>query len=168
VRGPKRAAPPEPVLRRVALDGLTGAGAHAETPSVFDEFDWKLGGARPAGIPHSIFQLLNHLAFWQDWAVAWLDGDDPPTPRHASGIWPGAAAPASAAEWRASVRRFRRGSAALARRARQGDLLGGQGAKTRLEMLRTIGAHNSYHAGQAALVRRVLGSWPPPSGGATW
>jgi hypothetical protein len=161
--------PPRPyVVRRTALDGLTGAGAHTETASVFDGLDWKLAGTRPRGGPHSIFQLLNHLNFWQDWAVAWLDGDDPAMPRHASGSWPGKPAPASAAEWRKSVRRLRAGCTALARRARTGDLLAKPGAKTRLEMLRVIGAHNSYHAGQAALVRQLLGAWPPPSGGLTW
>jgi len=29
-------------------------------------------------------------------------------------------------------------------------------------------AHNSYHAGQIALLRRMLGAWPPTGGGDTW
>ena len=29
-------------------------------------------------------------------------------------------------------------------------------------------AHNSYHAGQIALIRRALGVWPPRAGGDTW
>lgn len=156
------------ILRRSALAGLTGAGAHAESDTVFDGLGWKLAGARPRRLPHSAFQLLNHFGFWQDWAVAWLDGEDPATPRDAATSWPGAVAPASAAVWKAAVRRYKVGGRALARRARQGDPLSGRGGKTRYEMLRTIGAHNSYHAGQAALVRRLLGSWPPPSGGLTW
>jgi len=35
-------------------------------------------------------------------------------------------------------------------------------------MLHAIGAHNSYHAGQVAFLRQLLGKWPPPSGGLTW
>ena len=35
-------------------------------------------------------------------------------------------------------------------------------------MLYTIASDNSYHAGQAALVRVMLDAWPPPSGGLTW
>jgi uncharacterized damage-inducible protein DinB len=35
-------------------------------------------------------------------------------------------------------------------------------------MAQTMGAHNSYHAGQAVLLRQLLGQWPPPSGGLTW
>ena len=29
-------------------------------------------------------------------------------------------------------------------------------------------AHNSYHVGQIALIRRALGAWPPHGGGDTW
>jgi uncharacterized damage-inducible protein DinB len=28
--------------------------------------------------------------------------------------------------------------------------------------------HNSYHVGQIAMLRRMLGAWPPQSGGDTW
>jgi len=35
-------------------------------------------------------------------------------------------------------------------------------------MLQTIGSHNSYHAGEVAFLRQILGKWPPPSGGLTW
>jgi len=35
-------------------------------------------------------------------------------------------------------------------------------------MLHTIATHNSYHAGQVALLRQLLRKWPPPSGGVTW
>jgi len=31
-----------------------------------------------------------------------------------------------------------------------------------------IVAHNSYHVGQIALIRRTLGAWPPRGGGDTW
>jgi len=29
-------------------------------------------------------------------------------------------------------------------------------------------AHNSYHTGQIAMIRRMLGAWPPRGGGDTW
>jgi uncharacterized damage-inducible protein DinB len=29
-------------------------------------------------------------------------------------------------------------------------------------------AHNSYHVGQIAMIRRALGAWPPRAGGDTW
>ena len=29
-------------------------------------------------------------------------------------------------------------------------------------------AHNSYHVGQIAMIRRALGAWPPRGGGDSW
>jgi uncharacterized damage-inducible protein DinB len=155
-------------LEGVARHAITGKGAHVETDGIFSGLDWKVAGARRRGVPHSLYQLLNHMEYWQDWVVQWLDGKDPPVPAHASGSWPGGVAPADRRQWEAAVAKFRRGLAELDRRARSMDLLSGRGRKSRLEMLQTIGAHNSYHAGQAVLLRKLLGTWPPPGGGVTW
>ena len=155
-------------LHRTIRAVLTGKGAHAATREIFDGLDWKLAGARPPGSPHSAYQLLEHMAYWQEWVVQWLDGDDPATPKHAAGGWPGGQRPATAADWRRAVTRFRRTLAALERHSRGDDLLAKPGDKTVLEMLQAIGSHNSYHAGQVALLRQVLDAWPPPSGGLTW
>jgi len=154
-------------LHRTVRSALTGEGAHAETRDVFDGLDWKLAGTRPPGVPHSAYQLLGHMTYWQEWAVRWLDGEDPATPKHAAGSWPGGQGPATAAEWRHAVGRFRQALDALEQRS-TGDLLAKPGSKTVLEMLQTIGSHNSYHAGQVAILRQVLDAWPPPSGGLTW
>ena len=36
------------------------------------------------------------------------------------------------------------------------------------EQLENLGAHNHYHFGRIVLLRQILGSWPPPSGGFSW
>ena len=156
------------VLESSVRNALSGKGAHVETARVFAALDWKTAGARPQGAPQSPYQVLKHMAYWQDWVVNWLDGRKPALPAHASGSWPGGVAPANRIEWETAVRRFRRGLAALERGSGEADLLSGPGEKSRLEMLRTIAAHNSYHAGQVVLLRQLLGKWPPPSGGLTW
>jgi uncharacterized damage-inducible protein DinB len=156
------------LLDKVVAGALSGEGAHVATESVFSGLDWRQAGLRPRGVPHSLYQLLNHMVFWQEWVLGWLKGQPPPMPRHAPGGWPGAVAPASRREWDAAVRRFQRGLKGMARAFVKGDLSAARGDKTRVEMARVIGAHNSYHAGQVAQLRRVLGAWPPPSGGLTW
>jgi uncharacterized damage-inducible protein DinB len=35
-------------------------------------------------------------------------------------------------------------------------------------MLWQLVAHNSYHVGQIAMIRKTLGSWPPKNGSDTW
>lgn len=156
------------ILDKALEHALSGTGAHVETEIVFAGLDWKLAGTRLAGAPYTPYQLLNHMLYWQDWVLRWFKGENPPIPKRASGGWPGDASPASRKEWNQAVRRFRNGLDELTRRSREQDLFSKGDPKSRLEMLHTIASHNSYHAGQAALLRRMLGAWPPPSGGLTW
>jgi len=158
----------EEVLKSAILHALSGEGAHVGSRGVFDSLDWKLAGNRPTGTPRSLFQLLNHVVYWQNWVVKWLNGKRPATPAHASGSWPGGVAPSSRKEWERAVRDFRRGLEALERGAHSADLLSKHGQKSRLEMLQAIASHNSYHLGQAVLLRQLVDAWPPPSGGLTW
>jgi len=147
---------------------LAGKGAHVETATIFDGLDWKVAGARPAGAPHSLFQLLNHMTYWQEWVVRWLDGKKPRPPKHARGGWPDGVGPSTRREWSQALRRFQSALRALDRHSRGEDLLSKRGKMTRLEMLHLIASHNSYHAGQVAFLRQLLAVWPPPSGGVTW
>lgn len=66
------------------------------------------------------------------------------------------------------MRPLRRALAALETRSRQADPMSKRGGMTHLEMLHIIGSHHSHHAGQVALLRHLLGSWPPPSGSVAW
>jgi uncharacterized damage-inducible protein DinB len=156
------------VIKKAIGNALTGKSAHTATQKIFEGLDWEQAGGRPAGAPHSVYQLLRHMAFWQDWVVTWLDGGNPPVPKHAAGSWEENPAPASKEEWERAVKSFCAGLAGLERRSRQKDLLAKRGKHTRLGMLQAIAAHNSYHAGEVVLLRQMLGAWPPPSGGLTW
>jgi uncharacterized damage-inducible protein DinB len=156
------------VLENLMCRALTGDGAHVTAEAVFSGLDWKLAGAPVDGAPHTLFQLLNHVVYWQEWAVKWLDGRRPAAPKHASGSWPGGVSPANRREWEGAVSRLRKVLGELQLRARQEDLFARRGKTSRVEMLRTIGSHTSYHVGQAAFLRRLLGAWPPPTGGITW
>jgi uncharacterized damage-inducible protein DinB len=156
------------VLKKTLGDALSGKGSHVEAGKAFEGLDWKIAGERPGGAPHSIYQLLNHIVYWQEWGVKWLDGKKPPVPRHASGSWPGAPGPANSAEWKQAVRRLDKAVDALTLRCAEGDLLSKRGGKSRMEMIQVIASHSSYHIGQAVLLRQTLGAWPPPSGGVTW
>jgi uncharacterized damage-inducible protein DinB len=156
------------LLEKMIDNALSGKGAHVATKNLFEGLDWKAAGTRPEAAPHSIFQLLKHLSYWDDWVVKWLDGGSPTIPKHASGSWPGDVSPANAKEWQRAVRGFRSGLDRLARQSREADLLTRRGEHTRLGMLQAIAAHNSYHAGQIVVLRQLLGKWPPPSGGVTW
>lgn len=155
-------------LRRVLRQALSGRGAHVPTAEVFAGLDWRLAGERPTGAIHTVFQVLNHLIYWHDWALEWIVGEKPETPEHAAEGWPGEAAPGNGKEWNEALLQFREGLSALDRHAVEADLTTDRGGKNVLEILQLIATHDSYHAGQVAALRRALGAWPPPGGGATW
>lgn len=165
---PKPVKTGQKLLQQVAGRALSGKGAHVASAAVFSDLDTTTAGERPAGLPHSLFQILEHIVFWQDWVIEWCNGGKPRVPKHAAGSWPSKAAPADQAEWTACVRRFQTGLKELERRSRNGDLIEKKGKQSPLEMLHAIASHNSYHIGQAVVLRQMLGKWPPPSGGLTW
>lgn len=156
------------ILSDIVGRALSGEGAHANAAHAFDGLDWKVAAMRPSGAPHSIYQLLAHISFWQNWVLQWLGGNDPGSPRHAAGSWLDNPEPGSGEEWKRAVRDFRAGRKQLEEQCHEVDLLGKIGGASRLRMLHTIASHNSYHIGQVVLMRQLLGKWPPRSGGLTW
>jgi hypothetical protein len=156
------------VLEKLIGHALSGKDSHVEAARALEGLDWKIVAVQPEGVPYSIFKLLSHLVYWQDWVVKWLDGEDPPIPKHADGSWPADTGPADGQAWDDTVKRFIDGIEELNRRAREAELFTKGNGKSRLEMLQIIASHNSYHLGQVVLLRQMLGTWPPPSGGLTW
>ncbi len=150
---------------------LRGEGAHVEVAAALDGMEWQLAGRRPPGAPHSVFQLLGHMIYWQDLFIQRLTGAHAPSPAHAAAGWPGNEAPASEDEWLAAVGRFDAGLALVQSLVSVHTLdepLPNWNHRTRAEAIAGTASHNSYHLGQIVLLRRMLGAWPPPTGGDTW
>ena len=160
----------EAAVLETLVAGVSGKGAHVDTERALDGLDWQLAGRAVPGVPYTILQSANHIIFWNGYTLAHLAGQTPRPPEHAADGWPGAAAPASREEWGAFVRAYQASLAALAEamRARRFTEIQPTRARTRLDVLRAMTNHVSYHVGQIALLRRMLGSWPPPGGGDTW
>jgi len=90
-------------LERLARLALSGRGSHVETKDAFSGLRWQAAGLKPHGVFHSVYQLLKHMSYWQDWVVAWLGGGSPAVPRHASGSWPTEAGPTNRRDWDEAV-----------------------------------------------------------------
>ena len=156
--------------RQMVLNGLQGRGAHASVNHIFEDLDWRLAGRCPEGSPYTIWQLLNHLIYWQDYTLRLLAGEAPAVPEHAD-LWQGDTVPASETSWNTAVESFLAGLRMVEEAAKNYDLESATPALPEQSHAETLGmliGHNSYHLGQVVLLRRMLGSWPPPSGGDTW
>ena len=142
---------------------LEEGGAHATFESAVEDFPVDLRGVRPDGMPHSGWELLDHMRIAQ-WDILEFSRD----PKHVSpdfpkGYWPQTQAPAHKADWDQAVKSFlrdRKGFVELARSTP--DLLApiphGDGQTVLREIL-LAADHNAYHLGQLVLVRRLLGAW---------
>ena len=143
---------------------LSGRGAHADFDAAVAGFPAKLRGTKPEGAPHSAWELLEHMRIAQNDILRFSLSAGYVSPGWPDGYWPAAPAPARPSEWGKSVRAFRKDLAEFVELIRDParDLHKkfpwGDGQTLMREAL-LIADHNSYHLGQLALVRKLLGLW---------
>ena len=164
---------------RVLTELLHGRGAHADPVACIEDVSAEVAGRQVEGFPHSIRDLVFHMNYWMDYELRRIAGERPPYPAHNSESFPSKPAPGDALEWGALTKRFSaliNQSAVLAdsspqelERHFEPTHPSHKERETTLEaVLWQVVAHNSYHIGQVAMIRRALGAWPPQRGGDTW
>jgi hypothetical protein len=121
-------------------------------------------GRTPPGLPHSPWQLLEHLRITQRDILDFCREPKYVERRWPEDYWPRETGPKSDALWDESVAAFRKDREALQAIALDPsvDLMGrlpnGDG-QTYLRELILASDHSAYHVGQIVLVRRALGIW---------
>jgi uncharacterized damage-inducible protein DinB len=168
-----------PVSSRALTELLHGEGAHADPVACVEDLSAELAARRVEGFPHSIGQLVFHMNYWMDYELRRIRGERPAYPRHSSESFPPGEVPTAAENWDRLRKRFAGLLAdftALSKSSpeemqrqietvHEGDT---KLAGTLQAVLWQMVAHNSYHVGQIAMLRRMLGVWPPRGGGDTW
>ncbi len=151
-------------LRDHLLELLRGGHGHATFDKAIEGLPAQLRGARADGLPHTAWQLLEHLRLAQ-WDLLEFSRDpghvSPPWPE---GYWPKDAAPTDDAAWEKSVESFHQDLQAMQDLVAdpQTDLYAklpwGDG-QTVLREAMLLADHNAYHLGQIVSVRHALGAW---------
>ena len=164
---------------RTLRELLYGEGAHANTLDCVEDVPLDVAGRLSECCPHSIWQLVCHMNFWMVYELKRIRCENPAYPAHASESWPASPSPLSEEEWQKAIALFRELLAELATlAAAPPDVLSEEvrathpghtkrSSSVRAVLWQTL-VHNSYHIGQVAIMRRVLGIWPPRGGGDTW
>ena len=154
----------EKILRDHLVSLLEGGNAHATFEAAVKDMPPALRGIRPEGLPHSAWELLDHLRITL-WDILEFSRD----PKHVSpdwpkGYWPTSPAPPGDKAWDESVATFQADMKAmitlitdpstdLFARIPHGD------GQTILREALLVADHNAYHIGQLILVRSQLGAW---------
>jgi hypothetical protein len=151
-------------LRQHLIELLKGGNAHVGFLDALENIPKRKRGAYAKGLPHTAWQLLEHLRIAQ-WDILEFSRN----PKHISpdfpaGYWPSTPAPRDDEAWNKSVRSFRRDQRAMMRLIsnRRLDLHApfpwGDG-QTLLREALLVADHNAYHLAQLVDLRRALGIW---------
>jgi uncharacterized damage-inducible protein DinB len=138
--------------------------AHAGFDAAVRDVPPAARGMTPSGLPHSAWQLLEHLRRCQKDILDFCVDPAYVEPDSMDEFWPESAAPPDEDAWDRSIASFQRDRAALLAltfdpevdlfaRVPQGT------GQTFLRELLLVADHNAYHVGQLVLVRRLLGHW---------
>ena len=153
-------------LRQHVVALLRSRGAHADFEATIRSLAPKLRGVRPEGLPHTAWQLLEHLRIAQ-WDILEFSRDrDHVSPEWPDGYWPETDAPPDDEAWDASVAAFGADLEAMCNLVRDpatdlyAEIPWGDGQTILREAL-LVADHNAYHLGQIVTLRRLLGAWPP-------
>jgi len=87
---------------------LRGGHAHMSFDQAVRGFPLDRVGVRPHGLPHSAWELLEHIRLAQFDILRFSQSADWVSPPFPEGYWPESSAPERVAQWAASVRRYRK------------------------------------------------------------
>ena len=151
-------------LRDHLLELLKGGSAHLGFDGAVDGLPAELRGRKPPGLPHTVWQLVEHLRLAQLDILDFSRNPDYEERKFPDDYWPATEAPPSDEAWSQSIEAFRRDLQAMKDLVAdpKTDLFAkipwGDG-QTILREAMLVADHNAYHVGQIVVVRQGLGAW---------
>jgi DinB superfamily len=157
---------PSEHIRRQLIELLEAEGAHMPFEAAVADFPAEGINRRVPDADYTPWHLLEHIRFAQVDILDYIRDRAYLEPTWPDEYWPPRDATATLAEFRATLDAFRRDRAAL--RDLVADpatdlfaVLPDTPGHTIFREIRIVGAHNAYHIGEFAILRQVMGTWPP-------
>ncbi len=157
---------PQETIRQQLVIGLRGQDAHMMFEDAVASFpSWAINH-RPPNVGYTAWHLVEHLRITQWDILEYVRDPGHVSPEWPREYWPDPAAEATPAQFAASVSAFLADRTALEAIAMDPtvDLLAPiphAPEHTIARELRVVANHNSYHVGELAVLRQVMGSWGP-------
>jgi hypothetical protein len=151
--------------RAIVASALDWQEAHATLEAAAADLPAADRGRRPAGLPYSPWELLDHLRRTQADLVDFMVNAAYAAPEWPADYWPGAPAPPTDSAWDECLAAIRADRERLRELALRPDLdlttriPWGEG-QTYLRTILVAVDHAAYHVGQLVAARRLLGDWP--------
>ncbi len=151
-------------LRRQLLASFHDDQVHGGFEAIFSDIPPEFRGRKPDNQPFTLWRILEHLRLCIDDFLDYCVVPGYMEPPFPAGYWPQSDGPADDAAWEASLAgvRFRTQAFETLVMDPSTDLFAeipGGGRRTILRQVLACLDHNSYHLGEAVLLRRLLGIW---------
>lgn len=158
----------ESVLRAQLIELLRGIGAHMTFEEAVADFPTEATNRRPPSVPYTPWHILEHLRITQRDILDYVLDPSYESPPWPEGYWPARDAEATREEFDRTIALFIADRTSLERIVADPatDLfavLAGTPGHTVLREARIAADHNAYHIGEFAILRQVMGTWPPES-----
>ncbi|RPJ01503.1 MAG: DinB family protein [Chloroflexi bacterium] len=154
------------ILRQQLLDLLRGSQAHMSLDHAVADFPVMYFNAHPPNVTYTFWHLLEHLRFAQWDILDYIRNPDYQWSSWPIDYWPAPDAQADETQWNETLRRFREDLRALEVMVENPTIdltapLPYAPQHTYLREILLVADHNAYHIGEFAILRQVMGLWPP-------
>jgi hypothetical protein len=154
------------ILREQLLALIDGHGAHMPFDAAVAAFPEDAINRRPPNVAYTPWHLLEHIRIAQRDILDYIRDREYLAPDWPEEYWPARDATATREQFAQTIEGFRSDREAL--KALVADpatdplaAIPGTPGHTILREVRLVGDHNAYHIGEFAILRQVMGTWPP-------
>jgi uncharacterized damage-inducible protein DinB len=156
---------PDRATRQQLAAALAWKEAHAGFDAAVAGIPPEARGTRPANLPYSAWQLLEHLRITQHDILDFCRNAGYEEMAWPDDYWPASPEPPDSSAWDESLRLYREDRAALQRLATDADIdltskIPHGDGQTYLREILLVTDHAAYHVGELVVLRRLLGIWP--------
>jgi hypothetical protein len=148
-------------LRSQLVTAISGRESHIDFDSALEDFPVNARGKKPAGAPHTAWQLLEHMRIAQHDILEFSRNPHHKSPEWPEGYWPKTEVPPDDEAWDLTVASFKKDAKELTKLVEDShhDLFKpfphGSG-QTLLREALVVATHNSYHLGQLVFLKKTV------------
>lgn len=150
------------LLKEQLLRHLNGGEAFKKVEDLLEDISYKKSGERPVGLPYSFYEVFYHMVYAQKDILNFCLAESYVMPSWPKDYWPTEKKAQTKEEWKSLVSEFFDDRNVLIAfiEDEKTDLLQvvkhGEKQSVLRELMLVI-EHNAYHAGQLAIILRLLG-----------
>lgn len=155
--------------REQVLAVFDGGNAHMSLDNAVADFPADAMNAYPPNVPYTPWHVLEHIRRTQRDILDFMQDPEYKELAWPQDYWPAPDATATEADWQGTLDGIRADAATIRAMAANPDMnldslivnANGDPKYTVLRQVLLVADHNAYHLGEFAILRQVMGTWPP-------